>query len=195
MYCKIKHPKSAHLHVHNKSHIYIHPTAQLSLSENGYLDFTVKNLENAPSRPCSLYMNDHSILTSDGFTMFEGADIYVGSYAKLELGKQSYMNASTIECGKYIRIGDKCAIASHVIIQDTDYHTTYDNNDQPKPMTQPIIINNHVWICEGVTILKGVTIGEGSIIAAKAVVTNNVPPHCLVAGNPAKIIKENVRWS
>lgn len=42
--------------------------------------------------------------------------------------------------------------------------------------------------------MKGVTIGEGAIIAANSVVTKDVPPHCIVAGNPAKIIRQNVKW-
>ena len=42
--------------------------------------------------------------------------------------------------------------------------------------------------------MKGVDIGEGSRVAANSVVTKDVPPHCIVAGNPAKIIKENVNW-
>ena len=44
------------------------------------------------------------------------------------------------------------------------------------------------------TILKGVTIGDGAIVAAGAVVTKSIPPACLAAGVPAKVIKENVEW-
>lgn len=53
------------------------------------------------------------------------------------------------------------------------------------------MIHDNVWIGTRATILKGVTIGEGAIVAAGAVVTKNVPPHTLVGGVPAKIIKEN----
>ena len=53
---------------------------------------------------------------------------------------------------------------------------------------------NHVWIGMNATVLKGVTIGEGSIVAAGAIVTKDVPDHCLVAGVPAKIIRRDVRW-
>ena len=47
----------------------------------------------------------------------------------------------------------------------------------------------------GVTILKGVTIGEGAIVAAGSLVNKDVPPHCLVAGIPAKVVKSNVSWN
>lgn len=42
--------------------------------------------------------------------------------------------------------------------------------------------------------MPGVTIGEGSVIAANATVTKSIPPHCLAAGSPAKVIKENIEW-
>src|SRR5690606_37233641 len=47
----------------------------------------------------------------------------------------------------------------------------------------------NVWVCDGAVICKGVTIGENSIVAARAVVTKDVPANVVVAGNPAKVIK------
>jgi len=55
--------------------------------------------------------------------------------------------------------------------------------------TAPIFIGNNVWISFNVTILKGVTIGDGAIVAANSVVTKNISPNSLAAGNPAKEIK------
>jgi acetyltransferase-like isoleucine patch superfamily enzyme len=51
-----------------------------------------------------------------------------------------------------------------------------------------------VWIGKNAVILKGIIIGEGSVIAAGAVVTKDVPDHCLVAGVPAKVIRKNIEW-
>ena len=68
-------------------------------------------------------------------------------------------------------------------------------NSIVKLNAQPIIIEDHVWIGANATILPGVTVGYGAIVAAGAVVKNNVPPKCLVAGIPARIIRENVEWS
>ena len=54
----------------------------------------------------------------------------------------------------------------------------------------PIIIEDDVWISFNATILKGVTIGKGAVIAANAVVTKDVEPYTVVAGNPAVLIKK-----
>lgn len=48
-----------------------------------------------------------------------------------------------------------------------------------------------MWIGDKATILPGVTIGDGAVIAANAVVTKDVPPHCVAGGNPARILKKN----
>lgn len=53
----------------------------------------------------------------------------------------------------------------------------------------PITIGEDCWICGNVIVLPGVTIGNGSVVGAGSVVTRDVPPNCVVAGNPAKIIK------
>ena len=76
-------------------------------------------------------------------------------------------------------------------MRDSDDHTI---NGSSKPMTQSIVIGDHVWIGMNVTILKGVRVGNGAIIAAGAVVTKDVPENALVGGVPAKVIKTGVSW-
>ena len=75
-------------------------------------------------------------------------------------------------------------------LTDYDYHSLSMNT----PKSKPIIIQDDVWIGRRAIILKGVTIGEGAVVAAGSIVTKDVPPHTLVAGNPAKIIKKEVNW-
>lgn len=139
-----------------------------------------------------LKMGKESRMVLQGnFTAFRGTNIEIADNAILILGK-SYINYdSKIYCFSKIQIGDGCAISENVVIRDSDNHVVENSTGK---MTSPIIIENNVWIGINATILKGVTIGEGAIVAAGAVVTKDVPPHTLVGGVPAKIIRNDVSW-
>ena len=102
-------------------------------------------------------------------------------------------NNNTIISKDSVSIGHKCAIAWGVTITDHDFHKLYIDGKQ-KVETAPVVIGDNVWIGMNATILKGVTIGDGAVVGAGAVVTKNVPARSVVAGNPAKVIAENVEF-
>jgi acetyltransferase-like isoleucine patch superfamily enzyme len=77
-----------------------------------------------------------------------------------------------------------------VLIMDTDFHRV----DGRPSGDAAVSIGNRVWIGVGAKILKGVTVGDGAIVAAGSVVTRDVPAATLVAGNPARVIREQVSW-
>lgn len=60
---------------------------------------------------------------------------------------------------------------------------------------RPVVIGNHVWIGSEVLILKGSTIGDGSVIGARALVAGRIPANVVAAGNPARVVRENVGWN
>lgn len=134
---------------------------------------------------------DSKLIINGEFKIYPNADIYIGPGAILELGSGYIMDNLQIQCLDKIKIGNDVMISRNVIIRDSDSHDILNNNHNP---TQQIIIGNHVWIGMRVTILKGVEIGDGAIIAAGSVVTRNVPPKTIVAGVPAKVIKEEIQW-
>jgi acetyltransferase-like isoleucine patch superfamily enzyme len=90
---------------------------------------------------------------------------------------------------KSIIIGDACMIAHGAYISDADWHGIYDRAE-PVGNTKPVIFEDNVWIGDSAIICKGVRIGKNSIIGAGAVVTKDVPPNSIFAGNPAKLVKE-----
>lgn len=110
---------------------------------------------------------------------------------EIEIGNNTYIGDRTeIHSGESVKIGNNVNISWDCNILDRDYHAFESETE----VIKPVRICDNVWIGCGCFILKGVTVGEGSVIAAGSVVTRDVPEKCLVAGNPAKVIKENVWW-
>ena len=136
-----------------------------------------------------------STLRTDGIVMVaEGAQLNVGNGGCLTISDGTHINAnSSILCTHRIEIGNDCAISCAVQIIDFDGHqVSFDG--EPRPQTAPIRIGNHVWIGSRATILKGVSIGDGAIIASGAVVSRDVEAGRIVAGNPARVVKEHAQW-
>lgn len=125
-----------------------------------------------------------------------GGKIFMGDFTRL--GKNSI-----IRCVESVIVGSDTAIADNVVISDNGNHPIdpvfrrkmkEDALDGPMRLWKnsehaPVVIGENVWVCEGVRINRGVTIGDNSIIAAGAIVTKDVPPNVIVAGIPAKVIK------
>ena len=114
--------------------------------------------------------------------MVLGNDISIGEY-------------SHISCARQIIIGDGLLTGRFVLITDNAHGQNSASELTIPPLARkiyspgPITIGRNVWIGDKATVLPNVTIGDGAIIAANAVVVKDVPPHSVVAGCPAKIVK------
>lgn len=125
-----------------------------------------------------------------------GVGVVVGPKGCLTIGDNSYITASSVVyCAERIDIGDHCAIAWGVTILDTDFHQIHCPDREDAPIAKPVTIGNKVWIGCNCTILKGVTIGDNAVIGANSLVNRDIPPNCLAAGNPVRILKENIDWT
>ena len=111
--------------------------------------------------------------------------------AEIIVGDNVFLNGTRFGCRKRIEIGDDCIIADCRIL-DTDFHSIYpDRRDDPSAIRSiPVKIGKNVWIALDSVILPGVQVGDNSTIAARSVVTKDVPPTSLCAGNPAVLIKK-----
>jgi len=131
-------------------------------------------------------------LTVNGtFRFNENSNVWITKSGHLELDGGFMNEGVVITCGNYIKIGKGANIARGVTIRDYDGHYIEELSYRT---SKPVIIGESVWIGQGAMILKGVTIGQGAVVAAGTIVTKDVPAHCIVAGNPAKVIRENINW-
>tara|TARA_B100001057_G_scaffold16038_1_gene15119 strand:+ start:9162 stop:9764 length:603 start_codon:yes stop_codon:yes gene_type:complete len=106
------------------------------------------------------------------------------------LGKYILISPGTsIRSAKKIKIGQSAMIASDVTITDSDWHGIYDRTDYVASPKE-VLIEDNVWIGEKSIILKGTKIGANSIIGAGSVVSGEVPPNTIYAGNPAREIRK-----
>jgi maltose O-acetyltransferase len=109
----------------------------------------------------------------------------------LSIGTDTYITGPLhINLAAPVRIGNRVNIGCEVTILTVDHRIGDESRRAGWSMREPITIEDGVWIASRVTLLPGVSIGTGAVVAAGAVVRRDVPPHTLVAGVPARILRD-----
>lgn len=115
---------------------------------------------------------------------------------KLSIGENCHIGDDVhIAAAEKIQIGDNCLFASHIFITDCSHgHASKSSPEVPPEsreiVSEPTVIGDNVWIGENVSILMGASVGTGSIVGANSVVTKRFPDCCILAGSPAKILRQ-----
>jgi acetyltransferase-like isoleucine patch superfamily enzyme/coenzyme F420-reducing hydrogenase beta subunit len=169
--------------------IMLKDSAQIVL--NGMLTLGWRRIRNSSLETRFSVGNNAKVTVNGDFTVYVGSDIWVLDNGELTLHDGFCNEGVQITCAKKITLGKGCAIARDVIIRDYDAHRLINTDHET---AKEVYIGEHVWIGTRAIILKGVTIGDGAVVAAGAVVTKDVPAKSLVAGVPAKVIREHVEW-
>lgn len=141
-------------------------------------------------------LNVSGVIECDGkINIGHGSKLYV--LGKLKLGNNFKITAeSTIICKKEIVFGSDALISWDVLIMDTDHHQILDFTNEIINEPAKVVIGNHVWIGCRSSILKGVTVADNIVIAANSNVCKSASEsNCIYAGNPIKVIRENVKWN
>lgn len=133
----------------------------------------------------------------NGLTVFSpfyceyGVNIFVGKECFINYNCV-FLDVSPIVLGDGVSIGTNVTLATpmHPFIAQERLNADYPDGRHNLEYSAPITIEDGCWICSGAIICGGVTIGKNSIVAAGAVVTHDVLPNVIVAGVPARVIRE-----
>lgn len=156
--------------------------------------------EGALLRGCNIMIkgNNNELFIGKNCSINNVDIIFDNENSKIEIGNKTSMAKSLIvSLEPYpITIGEDCMISYDVEIRNTDSHMIYDL-DMKKRINQgkKVKIGNNVWLGARTMILKGVEIEDNSIVAVGSIVNRNVEGNTIVAGVPAKKVKENIYWT
>lgn len=157
---------------------------------------------NESGDPAKIVIGHHTTVLGNLQCKTQG-QLNIGSYVMIQ-------NDTSIMCLEHVSIGSFTAVAGGTVISDNNNHSTDPlewlkhrlraapggegypglGNGWELSESKPISIGHGVWIGARCTVLKGVSIGDGAIVARNAVVTKDVPAFAIVAGNPARVVKE-----
>ncbi|MFE8922491.1 sugar O-acetyltransferase [Streptomyces rochei] len=117
--------------------------------------------------------------------------LHVAYGSRVRLGDDVYANFGlTLVDDVEIFVGDRVMFAPHVTVSTTGHPVHPDLRRDGTQFSAPVRIEDDVWIGAGAQIMPGVTVGRGSVVGAGSVVTSHVPPMVVVAGAPARVIRE-----
>ncbi len=144
-----------------------------------------------------IYGNNNSIFVNKDCVL-KNVDIWISDGSVIEIGHNTHFTGNIhIACteGKRIYIGERCLFSNQITLRTGDSHSILNKKGQRINHAEDIYIGAHVWVGQQVIILKGAKVEEESIIGTNALVTGKVfPKHSILAGIPAKVIKDGITW-
>jgi acetyltransferase-like isoleucine patch superfamily enzyme len=114
------------------------------------------------------------------------------AHAQIRIGRDCGFSGAVLVANDRIEIGDRVLLGANVFVLDNDFHPLDPERRRENPAdadSRPIAIENDVFVGMNSVVLKGVRIGQGSVVGANSVVSRDVAPNTLVAGNPAQVIR------
>jgi acetyltransferase-like isoleucine patch superfamily enzyme len=119
-----------------------------------------------------------------GASLCDATSLDVGPLGLVRLGAFALVNGARVFCDAEVEIGDYSLVSWDVVLMDA--YRACPRESEPRP----IRIGRNCWVGFGVCVLPGVSIGDGSIVAARSVVAQDIPPYVVAAGNPARLVRE-----
>lgn len=136
------------------------------------------------------------LVVSENVQMARGTRVVIKKCGLMQIGRHFWCNGDCyFNCTTKIVIGDDNMYGWNISFNTSDGHHTYDNGVQ-KPMEGDIKIGNHVWIASHCLISKNTLVADNCVVAQHSLLSKRYKEcNCLIAGIPAKILKNNYAWT
>lgn len=140
--------------------------------------------------------NNCTVLIDKEVKFYGPCTIHMETGSRLEITRMTGIRGVDFNLrGATCKIGYKCMFSYNINIRNHDAHPVIDvATGKAKNFPKDIVFGDHVWIGQKSSILKGCNIGSESIIAFGSVVTKGCETGCILAGNPAKVVKKGITW-
>jgi len=146
----------------------------------------------------AIYGDNNTVSLGDMVFVNKGDFYFEDSYGQILIGDRTTISGHThLACieGKTIAVGDNCLFSDDVTVRVGDSHSILDMDGRRINPSQDILIGNHVWFGNKTILTKGAGVADDSIVGTGSVVTKAfAKSNVVIAGVPAKIIKEEVNW-
>lgn len=140
--------------------------------------FSIQSCPTGVKKTCFYCARGSTIQIGHNFSVFGTCHFYVGE-----------------EEGMTCQIGDDVLFSENIVVRTSDAHTIMNKEGGVINFGKPIILENHIWVCEGVSLLKGTHIVDNTVIGTKSVVTRAFDESgVILGGNPTRIIKREIGW-
>lgn len=148
---------------------------------------------------------DPAVTLGDACGAYDRAALLVGPHGRLTVGAYTVLNGCTLVCSERVTIGEHCLLAWGAVVTDSwdgpiplarrrarlaEAVADPDRWLTPADAPRPVTLADNVWVGFDAVIRPGTTIGRGAVVSSRSVVTADVPPYAIVAGNPARVIRE-----
>ena len=175
--------------------------ANVRLGQDCFIERKASFARYRSAQPVGLALGDH-------VRVYTWTEFNVDPMGMVEVGRDSVLVGAVFMCAERISLGDRVIVSYHVTIADSDFHPLDpdarrldaianapggDRSKRPRIESDPVVIEDDVWIGVGAIVLKGVRIGRGARILAGSVVTRDIPSGATVAGNPCRLIADSSR--
>ena len=163
-------------------------------NNNLYIELPMIKFENSI---IEMRGNSHIEIKSSSYKM-TNVSIVSSKGNKIIIGNNFSMGDGVImaDADSNIIIGNDCMFSDEIYIRPHDGHCIYDiNTKELLNDNKDIIIGNHVWVSNRCTILKGAKVGNNCVVGNSSLVNKKIEKNnCIIAGIPAKVVKENISW-